>query len=193
MIESVDTSVSLSFARLAARACIMQACHSQPENHDATCSVAVERLAPRSQVGFESGYRVARNGCKADLSGHFSRGGAELQTNAAQTRRQMSPDRNRSHNVAHCTAVLRVSAVVGSFTCGLENTSSADRHPTARRLSDDSRQTTQILAAQSMSVEESTVSVTRRSSRLIVRSQTAFDRSHPAKLKTRGTFAAPAL
>ena len=97
------------------------------------------------------------------------------------------------HNLAQYTAVFRVHTGFASFTCGLQNTSSADHHLTARRPSDDSRQMTQILAAQSMSVEESTVSVIRRSSRLIVRSQTAFDRSHPAKLKTRGTFAAPAL
>ena len=124
---------------------------------------------------------------------HFSRGGAELVTTGEQTRRQISPDRNRSHNLAQYTAVLRVHTGFVSFNCGLQNTPSADRHLTARRPSDHSRQTTQILAAESMSVENRTVSVIRRPSRSIVRSQTAFDRSHPAKLKTRGTFAAPAL
>ena len=82
-----------------------------------------------------------------------------IQTNAAQTRRQISRDRNRSHNLAQYTAVLRVHTSFVSFTCGLQNTSSADRHLTARRPSDHSRQTTQILAAESMSVENRTVSV----------------------------------
>ena len=43
----------------------MQACHSQPENHDAICSDAVERLAQHSQVGTQSAYRVAQKGSEA--------------------------------------------------------------------------------------------------------------------------------
>ena len=43
----------------------MRACHSQPENHEAICSVAVELLAQHCRSGYESAYQVAQKGSDA--------------------------------------------------------------------------------------------------------------------------------
>ena len=127
------------------------------------------------------------------LAGHFWPGGGDLESFAEQAHRQTCDVRKCSRDLARCIRVTLLIPAIDFRAARLADSTLVERPITARRPSDHSRQMTQILAAQSTSVEDRTVSVIRRSSRLIVRSQTAFDRSHPAKLKTRGTFAAPAL